>query len=45
MLRRGGLILQVAAFVPGADWLSDARDEEAVRLPAGGDIRHAFADT
>ena len=44
VLRRGGLVLQVAAFVPGADWLSDARDEEAVRLPAGGDTRHAFAD-
>jgi len=42
VLCRGGLILQVAAFAPGAAWADDAPDGETVRI-GNGDTVHAFA--
>lgn len=42
VLHRGGLVLPVAAFAPGAVWEGEARDCETVRLGAGGALHHAF---
>lgn len=43
VLRRGGLVMPVAAFDPAAEWLSGQRDEESVRLATNGVSCHAFA--